>query len=668
MPIQQLSDEQVRTMTAQEKDRWWLTNIFRGNMPQLTLRSAVTGFMLGGVLSATNLYVGAKTGISLGVGLTSVILAFAMFRIISKLGARDMTILENNCSQSIATAAGYMTAPLISSLTAYMWVTDRIVPWHQIMIWNIVLSVMGVLVAFPMKRRFINNEQQPFPEGRACGVVLDTLYTSSSATGMLQAKALMVAGLATAGIQFLAGQAYMKLLQVNILGRDAYWFLQEKFDEFFYRFLAARNISAPAIMGTDIRELALRGTLHMDMIGVGGLMGIKTSTSLLIGAVINFVFLAPWMIQRGDIVGKADAAGVFHYGRATILNEWSIWWGVTIMVVGSLIGLFAKPKVLIGAFTGFFKKKREGEDVLGHIELPLWISFVGVPILSVVTGWMAHEFFGVPWLYALISLPLTFVLSLICANAMALTSWTPTGALSKITQFTFGAIDKTNPATNLATAGITAEVASNAANLLSDIKPGYMLGGKPRHQAIGHVIGIVAGALASTPLFFGMFLSRKDTPVPDGSSIVAGAAPAVKSVKDTMVDDTFAFPGAAQWEGVARIIASGFKGLTPSIITSMTIAAFAALLFELAKMMTKGRFPISPLGVGLGVVLPPESTFMMWLGAMIFWLLAGKYKQKKGTMGHMLWVESHEPICAGIIAGAALIGIGDKLVETFVLN
>jgi hypothetical protein len=56
-----------------------------------------------------------------------------------------------------------------------------------------------------------------------------------------------------------------------------------------------------------------------------------------------------------------------------------------------------------------------------------------------------------------------------------------------------GAIDRTNPASNLIPAGMTAEIASNAANLLSDIKPGYMLGAKPRQQAIGHVIGIFRG-------------------------------------------------------------------------------------------------------------------------------------------------------------------------------
>ena len=81
-------------------------------------------------------------------------------------------------------------------------------------------------------------------------------------------------------------------------------------------------------------------------------------------------------------------------------------------------------------------------------------------------------------------------------NSTALTSITPTGALGKLTQLTYGVLAPGNITTNLATAGITAEVASNASNLLMDIKPGYMLGAKPRQQAIGHVLGILAGAAA----------------------------------------------------------------------------------------------------------------------------------------------------------------------------
>jgi uncharacterized oligopeptide transporter (OPT) family protein len=168
MAIQHLTDEQIATWTRAQKDEWWFKNVFRGDMAQLTLRSGLTGFLLGGILSATGLYIGAKTGIAIGVGLTSVILAFALFRALHASGfAQDYTILENNCTQSIATAAGYVITPLFSSLAAYMLVTGVIPTWWQLMIWIFVVALIGVLLAFPLKRRFINEDQAPFPEGRA---------------------------------------------------------------------------------------------------------------------------------------------------------------------------------------------------------------------------------------------------------------------------------------------------------------------------------------------------------------------------------------------------------------------------------------------------------------------------------------------------------------------
>src|SRR5277367_2269373 len=112
MALLSLTEEQIRTWTREQKDRWWLDNVYRGDMAQLTLRSGVTGFLLGGVLAATALYIAAKTGITIGVGLTSVLMAFAIYRVLNSTGlAQDFTILENNCTQSIATAAGYMVTP-----------------------------------------------------------------------------------------------------------------------------------------------------------------------------------------------------------------------------------------------------------------------------------------------------------------------------------------------------------------------------------------------------------------------------------------------------------------------------------------------------------------------------------------------------------------------------
>ncbi|MDE2367677.1 MAG: OPT/YSL family transporter [Burkholderiales bacterium] len=659
MTILHLDETQIRDWSRAQKDQWWLTNVFRGDMPQLTLRSAVTGFLLGGILAATALYIGAKTGIGIGVGLTSVILSFAIFRILHGAGlASDYTILENNCTQSIATAAGYMTSPLISSLAAYMLITGVIVPWWQMMAWLVVIACIGVLVAFPMKRRFINDEQLPFPEGRASGVVLDSLYTGSAAAGMFKARLLAVVALAAGAYQAVVSDGWMKVLQFKLLRMDRWagltepWTFHDRIDQYYYDWAARAGGVIPRILGTDVRQLGLRLNLDVAMLGIGGLMGIAVATSCLLGAFVNFVILAPLMIQAGDIVQRVAPNGhLVPISRPEIVNQWSLWWGVTMMVVGSLVSLAAKPDLFTKALASLRRKKATDEpDVVAHIELPLWLSWVGVPLLGLLGGYITHAFFGVPIVLALVSLPLIFVLTVISANSMALTSWTPTGALSKITQFTMGAIDRSNPASNLLPAGMTAEISNNAANLLSDIKPGYMLGGKPRQQAVGHVIGIVAGSLACVPLFFLLFLP------PDAHGVRSPA---------TMVSDQFAFPAAIQWKGVAELIAKGLHGLPTSALISMAVAAASAIVMELARIFTKGRFPLSAVSVGLGVVLPPESTFAMWVGALLFWVMGLRHKDP-ASRGHVIWVEGCEPICAGLISGAALMGIGNAIINVLI--
>ena len=488
-------------------------------MPQLTVRAALTGFLLGGILSATALYIAGKTGITIGVGVTSVVLAFAIFRTLAQVGfAQDLTILENNCTQSIATAAGYMVAPLTSGLAAYMLVTGAIVPWWQMMVWNSIISVIGVLVAFPLKRRFINDEQLPFPEGRAAGVVLDALYSGQAAVGVVRAKLLFVSASIAAAYQLLMSDGWMRFLQIGVLrmhrwaGLEQPWHLAERLDDYYYALAAKYELWTPRILGTDIRQLGLRFTIDAAMLGIGGLMGVRIATSVLLGAVVNFAVLAPIMIRRGDIAPYTAPDGTLvAISRGEIVNQWSLWWAIAMMVVGSLVGLLARPEVVTGALRGIFRRRRSAEsavDPLRTIELPLWVSVVGVPILSIVGAHFTHVFFGVSWFLSLVSLPLIFVLTIISTNSMALTSWTPTSALAKITQFSMGAIDRTNPASNLVPATMTAEISTNASNLLSDIKPGYMLGAKPRQQAIGHVIGILAGAIASVPLFYLLFLPR----------------------------------------------------------------------------------------------------------------------------------------------------------------
>jgi len=608
-------------MSLVEKDQWWLQTVYKGDMPQLTLRSAVTGMLLGSILSLTNLYIGIQTGWTLGVGITSVIVSFAAFKVLSKLGlGHEMTILENNAMQSIATAAGYMTAPLVTSLAAYMVITGKLIPITVTIAWMITLSLMGVLFAFPLKRRFINDEQYPFPEGRACGIVLDALHSENEAEGLFKAKLLSLAAALSALIELMRSARFMELIRLPGLKLPEYW------DALVYRYFT------PALAGTPLNELTIRLESSIVMVATGGLMGIRAGLSLLLGAIVNYCLLAPWAIQQGIIV---------ETGFRGIL-KWGMWGGVAMMTTASLFSFFSRPEVIAQAFRKAFRRQGgTGEDPLRNIELPLKVSMVGIPLVGAVAVWLASYYFGVSVWLGILAVPLVFIFVTIAATSAGLTSITPTSALGYLTQTTFSVLSRGNITTNVMTAAITAEVASNTSNLLMDIKPGYMLGGKPRHQAMGHVLGIFAGAAVAIPVFYAMI----------------GHDPA------NLLTDKLPMPGAQAWRAVAEVLTKGLSFLHPSARIAVMVGGALGIVFELLRKFTHNRFPISAVGFGLAFVITFHTSLSMGLGAILFWVLGRILRKRPAGRSYRIWIENQETLCAGAIAGGAIIGILVILLE-----
>jgi uncharacterized oligopeptide transporter (OPT) family protein len=70
-----------------------------------------------------------------------------------------------------------------------------------------------------------------------------------------------------------------------------------------------------------------------------------------------------------------------------------------------------------------------------------------------------------------------------------------------------------------------------------------------------------------------------------------------------------------QWKGMAELIAKGVSSLPASAIIAMVVAAIAAVVIEVSRIVTKGKFPLSAVSIGLGVVLPPDACLAMWIGA-----------------------------------------------------
>lgn len=610
-------------MTLEQKDQWWLENVYRGDMRQLTIRSGLTGALLGSVLSLTNLYIGIKTGWTLGVGITSVILSFATFKLLSSLKIGDeMTVLENNAMQSIATSAGYMTSPLMASLPAYMMVTGKVIPMWQAYWWMVVLGLLGALFAFPLKKRYINDEQLPFPEGYAAGVVLDNLHASDGKEGLLKAKILGAGAFSAALIEFLRTESILAKMGLQFLTLPGHW------DDFIYKF------ATPKIAGISFKDLTIGIDSSIVMMGTGMLMSMRASGSMLIGAVLNYFILAPIMINKGIIVGT----GFKH------ITMWALWGGAAMMTTSSLYSFLASGNTfssIIELFNRKKEKKTKKRDVLEHIELPKKVSYIGIPILSIIIMVMGHQFFEIDYWLSAFAIPLVFMFSIMAVKSTGVTAITPGGALGKMTQVTYALLAPGNMGTNLITAGISSEVCLSASNLLMDIKPAYMLGGKPRHQAIGHMIGIFCGGLVATPIFYMMF---------DGDI-------------SKFSTEQFPMPGATVWKAVAEVLSKGLNALHPTAQMAVVIGGVMGIVFEILSKKTHGKFPLSPVAFGIAFVLPFNTSLEFFIGSAIFWLMSLKPEQQR-TAGFKTILENKETIGAGIIAGGSIVGIALMIAET----
>jgi uncharacterized oligopeptide transporter (OPT) family protein len=618
-PLQLLTPEQVREWSLEKKDLWWKQNVFRGDMPQLTLRAALTGMILGGVLSLTNLYVGIRTGWTLGVGITSVTLSFALFKLFSKLNwGKEMTILENNAMQSIATSAGYMTAPLVSSIPAYMLVTQQVIPaWHT-WIWIVLLSILGVLFAFPLKKRYINDDQLPFPEGYAAGVVMHNLHSGEGKDGVFKAKVLLSGAAVASLVELFRSEKVMHMIRLPFLKLPEYW------DDFVYKF------ATPSILGTPLKDLTVQWDTSLVLFSTGGLMSVKVARSMLLGAFINYWVLAPVLISQGIMKGP---------GYKNI-SMWSLWFGAAIMTTASLYSFFSKPEIFKGLFR-FGKAKTKKVDQLKDIELPMSVFAWGIPLTGALVVFFGHYLFNIHWVMGLIAIPLVFVMTIIAVNSTALTAITPGGALSKLTQITYSVIAPGNIGTNVMTAGITTEVTLNASNLLMDIKPGYMLGAKPRQQAVGHVLGIFAGSLVVVPVYYAMFHGDLSM----------------------LTSDVLPMPSAQVWKSVAEVLTQGLSSLHPTARWGMLVGAILGIVIEALNQRTHGRFPISGMGLGLAFVLRFTDSLSMALGSFFFAAIAASKPAPK-SVWNRAFVENQETMAAGGIAGGSIIGIILILIET----
>src|SRR5262244_57665 len=613
------TDEQDRPLpvaglkgTPQEIEEQWYEQVYRGrgdSMAQLTWRAVLIGSCLGSVLSLTNLYIGLKAGWGFGVAITASILSYAIWTSLLKIGlARTpMTILENNCMQSTASSAGYSTGgTLVSAFAAYIIVNHQSMSVRLMLAWVFFIAVLGVTMAIPMKRQMINIEQLRFPSGIAAAETLRALHAEGS-QGLRAAKALGIAGLIAAidkvwaeglstvstSLERFSSGALLTSLQKWLLGSH-------------YEAWSGRTV----VFSWDFIFLA-----------AGAIIGMRVCATILVSGTLCWAVVVPVLQTKGVIAGAGFAAIV----------QWTLWFGASCMVAAGLLSFALSWRAALSAFHDLkqmFSFRSAAAIEPGHIEAPMSWFAAGQIVSLVALAWLGHASFGMPVWQSVIAVALSFWLALVACRVTGETDTTPVGAMGKVTQLTFGALRPGNVNVNLMSANITAGSATSAADLLTDLKSGYLLGANPRQQFLAQFSGIFVGTVVSVLTFAVL--------VPDAQ--VLGT-------------DQFPAPAAQTWAAVAKALGEGLSSLEAVKLWLIVAGGVVGVLLTFAPVLFPKyqEYLPSASAFGLAWVFPWYYGLLFFLGALIALLL----ERRKPKLAE----EFTLPVAPGVVAGGSLMGV-----------
>jgi len=654
-PAQQLAEETIVSDAdldlpirgfqgaPEEIERQWFEKIYTGRgdrQKQLTVRAVLTGGVLGMLMSVSNLYTTLKLSWLFGVAITACVLSFVIWnglRALSGGRLRQMGILENNCMQSTASAAGYSTGNTVATaFGALLLIQGHHQPWYIIVPFVFFTAALGVFLAIPMKRQMINQEQLRFPSGIAAAETLRSLY--SRGTEALKKAWALLLSLGLGGLIGLLRTYGTLAEQLRRSGRPQIWL--EKLQAVFY---VPEALTFPAWLNPIPRGQMAGFVFEPSvlLIGAGMITGLRVSLSMLLGSVLLYFFVAPRLLLM-----DLTHAGVPGYVHSFAVNpqgsfnpvRWALWGGTAIMVFSSLANLALQWRVLARAFSLFRKDGRTAQNAaMDAIEVPMSWLVVGLIPTSIGLVVVQYLAFHISLTLGFIAVVFSLVVALVCCRATGETDTTPIGAMGKLTQLLYAVLPgaKGLESINLMAAGVTASAGGAAADLLTDLKSGYILGANPRKQFLAQFAGVFFGTAAIVPAWYLM--------VPTKEALEA-----------------FNPPATYMWKAVADLLTQGIHMLPVSAIWAIVIGSLAGVALPVAGKLFPKAAPYLPSAMGLGLswVLVFENSLSFAIGASLVALWT-KWNKRRCDLYSI-------PIASGLIAGesivAAFIAIGCTLV------
>mgnify|MGYP001465617318 CR=1 FL=1 len=565
---------------------------------ELTPAAMILGVLQGIVLNLAFVYAALKLGFSIGGSTVAAIMGYALLKGVLRRG----TMIENNINQTIASGINTAGTGVVFTLPALFmldakWRSEGLPglefsPWSMIVA-GVAGAILGVVLIIPLRKQMIDLDRLRFPSG----VAVSTIIRSGS-TGLDKAKLL--------GLGFLIS-AIWKLIMVSG-ALDTPGLLEH--DELYLGFGVIPDYLAP-VLYLSLMNLA------------AGLLAGKGGLPFFVGGVLAWWVVSPWSVHAGWL--PADAAGsesAFLYGK--MIRPL----GIGALIGGALMGVvvsFPAIKSALRSLATAAKTAKVGSSKVGSDELPLSVLIAGT-IFAIVL------FFGASMMTEGVTLTQAIVSSivgtiwlglagLIVAQATGMTDISPMSGMALISVTLMMFLLNGNVAGAMVVGVAVCVAIGQGADMMQDLKTGFLLGGRPIKQQISQFFVTWIGAVLAIGAIYVLWTSG---PNGQGGFGEGSALPA---------------PQAGALMGIIDAVKSGNVPIDKYAMGGVV----GALL---------GAAPMPGLGVliGLAMYLPFSITLGYGIGC-----LTQMYLQKK--KGVAFYQHKLVPFAAGLIVGEALMGV-----------
>jgi putative OPT family oligopeptide transporter len=599
-----------------------------GSIKELTLRGIILGALITVVFTAANVYLGLKIGITFATSIPAAVISMAILK-----AFRDATIQENNIVQTIASAAGTLSA-IIFVLPGLIMIGY----WNHFPYWLSVAvigigGILGVMYSVPLRRALVTGTDLPYPEGVAAAEVLKV---GSGVGGAEENRR---------GLVLIAGSTIVSAL----------YFLVAK-----TRLLTD---TAGRVFKVGTGGSAISASLSMALIGVGHLVGVAVGAAMVIGMLITWAFIVPHWTQDvgfaaqigGDLETLVSAAfkqkaRMVGAGTIGVAAIWTLLKIIGPIVAGIRSALIANSERKAGR--GADLPLTERDIPIGIVTGTILLSMIPIGLLLYAFGNLA-PIAAAPGLTIALSIIYTLVagvvIAAVCGYMAGLigASNSPISGVGILSVLGISLIlvalfpgvsgeqTKALVAFALFVTAIIFGVATISNNNLQDLKTGQLVEATPWKQQVALILGVVFGAIVIPPILDLM-----------NTAFTFQGAPGAK-------DTALAAPQAAIISTIAQGVLGGDLdwGL---IRQGAIIGVVAVIVDELLKRSSGKRLHLPPLAIGMGIYLPLEADLLIPFGAVLGWFYNRWALQSQSPafaerMGVLM--------ATGLIVGESLMGV-----------